>query len=71
MGGAVTVGTAALPRFGAVGQSAAAGTVRYSRDIPVKVSTDVMVCGGGPAGVAATWRPRPAPGSRKATQLDT
>ena len=27
--------------------------VRYSRQVPVKVEADVMVCGGGPAGVAA------------------
>ena len=29
------------------------GGVAYSRRLPVKVETDVMVCGGGPAGVAA------------------
>ena len=27
--------------------------ISYSRSVPVKVETDVMVCGGGPAGVAA------------------
>lgn len=48
VGGAVPFGG----RAGGCG-SADAGTVAYSRSLPVKVETDVFVAGGGPAGVAA------------------
>ena len=34
-------------------EAAARGTVPYSRSLPVKVTADVFVAGGGPAGVAA------------------
>ncbi len=36
------------------------GQVTYSRTFPVKIETDVMVCGGGPAGVAAAVAARAA-----------
>ena len=36
------------------------GEIAYSRALPVKVETDVMVCGGGPAGVAAAVAARHA-----------
>ena len=41
-------------------QTMARGTISYSRSLPVKVETDVMVCGGGAAGVAAAVAARKA-----------
>ena len=39
--------------LGTRAETLAKGTVPYSRSLPVKVTTDVFVAGGGPAGVAA------------------
>ena len=45
------VGAGMMPRALAV--PAGTGGVAYRRELPVRVETDVMVCGGGAAGVAA------------------
>lgn len=37
-----------------------AGQIAYERRLPVRIETDVMVCGGGPAGVAAAVAARAA-----------
>ena len=52
---------AALPSEpGATHQAPGANAIRYSRELPVKVETDVMVCGGGAAGIAAAGAARAA-----------
>ena len=50
------------PGLGLAGgtQGGRPGEIAYSRRLPVKVETDVMVCGGGPAGVAAAVAARHA-----------
>ena len=61
-GAAVAAVGAGLPSVAKAGTSEtdSAGQVAYTRRLPVKIETDVMVCGGGPAGVAAAVAARAA-----------
>lgn len=52
-GAAVAAMGAGFPAATRAAGTAADGKLAYSREIKVKVETDVMVCGGGSAGVAA------------------
>ena len=56
-GAAVAAMGAGLP---SAARAAESGKVAYAREIAVKVETDVMVCGGGSAGVAAAVAARAA-----------
>ena len=59
-GVAVMAGTAPVVGWKAAGSAKGAGAIAYSRALTVKVNTDVMVCGGGAAGVAAAVAARKA-----------
>jgi hypothetical protein len=60
-GAALTAGMASCLGRAADGlQAGRQGEIVFSRSLPVKVETDVMVCGGGPAGVAAAVAARHA-----------
>ncbi len=59
-GAAIMAGTAPVAGWKSYEQSASGAGIRYSRTLPVKVETDVMVCGGGAAGVAAAVAARKA-----------
>lgn len=62
-GATVAAMGAGLPSGVRAADAAASGKVAYSREFPVRVETDVMVCGGGAAGVAAAVAAR-ADGAR-------
>ncbi len=59
MGAAVSALGAGLPVRAAAAKTNAR-EIAYTRRVPVKIETDVMVCGGGPAGVAAAVAARAA-----------
>ena len=59
-GAAIAAAGAGLPAGTCAAGLAADGKLAYAREIAVKVETDVMVCGGGSAGVAAAVAARAA-----------
>ena len=61
---ALAVGMTPGLRLSGDSQARQSGEIAYSKHLPVKVETDVMVCGGGPAGVAAAVAARHAGLSR-------
>jgi NADPH-dependent 2,4-dienoyl-CoA reductase/sulfur reductase-like enzyme len=59
-GAALTAAVAPTAGWASSGKAVAGSVIDYSREMPVKVRTDVMIAGGGAAGVAAAVAARKA-----------